>query len=163
MDNLKDTQDYLQNIAHNHIYLQHDRGGRKSFSRFQTDNMITQIRKNGTDNIMVIAEVNVSRFGQYDDKELRRGVSVIIASRAATNGNAADAIDAAMDKSEEIVFDIINQMEQDQINECGLNFDLQRVTWDNIDGPWLENYYGWIVFIPFKGHIPPYDPAKWLS
>ncbi len=163
MDKLNDIQDYQQHLAETHVDLLHNTDGRKAFARFQTDEHITQIKKQATKNIVVILEVNGERLDDIDFKKIRRGISIIFGSRAATNGSAASSIDQAVEKSEEIMFDFINKMHEDQAQGCDMNFDLDRITWDNLEGPWLDNYYGWILFVPFVGHIPPHNPDKWIS
>lgn len=163
MDKLDDIQDYFENLASLHVDLQHNVSARRAFARFKTDEHIMQITKHATPNIVVIAEINGHRIGDIDSKEIRRGISIIFASRAATSGSAATTIDAANQLAEDIMFDFITQMHIDLAEECELQFDLDKLTWDDIEGPWLDNYYGWMLFVPFKGFLPLYNPDKWLS
>ncbi len=163
MNTLEEIQDYYQDLATRHVDLLHDVDGRKAFARFQTDDHITQIRKKATANIVVIAGVNGNRRGDVDDNEIRRGVSIVFATRASTSGNAGTGIDTALEKSEQIMFDFMNKMYQDQQEGCMLEFTLEQCSWDEIDAPWLDNYYGWVLFVPFRGYMPLYNPDKWTS
>jgi hypothetical protein len=163
MNTLEQIQDYFENVATINKDLLHNSGDRKAFSRLNTEEHITEIKKKASANILVIAAVNGQTAGTFDDKQIRRGISLIIASRADTKGNAGDAITAAHEKAEEIMFDIISRLEFDQETGCGLNFDLDKLSWDDIEGPWLENYYGWMLFIPFRGYLSAYNPEKWTA
>jgi hypothetical protein len=138
MTYVDDIQDYFEDLAKKHNDLLHDQNNRKAFARLNTDDQVTQIKKKATDNIVVMADIGGQMIGAIDDKEIKRGVSIIFASRAATSGEAALAIDAANNKAEQIMFDFINRMGYDLDNECQLNFDLEQARWEAIDGPWLE-------------------------
>lgn len=159
LDKLSEIQDYNENLAHLHKDVLHNVDGRVAFARFKSDDQVTQITKNSAQNIVVIAEINGQMIGP--DGELRRGVAIIFASKAAAKGNRQEAIDAANDKSEEIMLDFIAKYRYDQDNECDLAFDLENISWNDIEGPWLQNYYGWMLFLPFKGWLPEYDQDKW--
>jgi len=163
MDTIKQIQDYFEDLAKIHTDLLHLVDGRIAYARLNTDEQVTQITKKATANIVVIAQMNGERTGELDDHQVRRGISIIFASRAITSGPAAAAIDAANEKAEQIMFDFISKMEIDQTNQCGLNLDLEHLSWDAIDGPWLENYFGWMLFVPFRGYLTPYNPEKWTD
>jgi hypothetical protein len=154
-------QDYFQNLATQHKDLLHDQDGKKAFSRLNTEDQITQIKKKATENIVVMADIGGQLSGAIDDKEIKRSVSIIFASRAITSGSAAEAIDEANNKSEQIMFDFINRMFYDLENECELNFEMELARWETIEGPWLDNYYGWMLTIPLRGHLSVFDQTKW--
>jgi hypothetical protein len=163
MTYVDDIQDYFGDLAKKHNDLLHDQNGRKAFARLNTDDQVTQIKKKATENIVVMADIGGQLIGSIDDKEIKRGVSIIFASRAVTSGEAAIAIDNANNKAEQVMFDFINRMSYDLDNECQLNFDLEQARWEAIEGPWLENYYGWMLTIPLRGHLSIFDQTKWTD
>lgn len=162
MDKLSDIQDYLELLCVKHKDLLHS-ADRKVFCRFQADEEVTNLSLSQYENIVVVSDINGQRIGSPDDQDILRGVGIMFASKKKISGGYAAAIDLAINKAEEIMLDFIVRMKLDQQNECGLNFDLDKVSWDSIDAPWLDMYYGWILFLPFKGYLPQYDADKWNS
>jgi hypothetical protein len=165
MTSLKDIQDYVEDLCKKHVGILHLTDGRRGFARLTTDDHITQIKKKATPNIVVISAVNGQRIGDIDENKIRRGVSIIFASHASTSGGRGESVDAANNKSESIMFDFMSRLQKDFEDDCPLLFtlELEKITWDDIEGPWLDNYYGWIMFIPFKTDFPEYDDTKWNS
>jgi len=164
MTTISDIQDYFEALSEKHVDLLHTIDGRRAFARLQTDEHINQIKKKATPNIVVMSTVNGQRIGDVDDQQMRWGLSIIFAARAITSGSAAVAIDAANDKSAAIMFDFIARMQFDMNEECPMQWlEIEKVSWDDIEGPWLDNYYGWLLFVPFKTDMPAFDPEKWTD
>lgn len=163
MDTLAEAEDYFEDLARLHIDLLHELNGRRAFAKLRTEDHILQIKNSITPNIVVVASITGQGIGAEDNNEIRRGVELMFASRASIDGNQALAITAAMNKAEQIMFDWIGKMKYDNENECELNFDLDRIRWEEIDGPWLENFYGWVLYIPFRGYMPAYDEDSWTG
>lgn len=163
MTTIKDIEDYLQDLSSKHKLLLHGIDGRNAFTRFKTASNVDEITMGATENIVVVSSVNGQRLGEVDDKKVRRGISLVFASRADINGSKADAVQLANSTAEDIMFDFITRMDEDQVNDCIALQDLEpeKVSWDDIDGPWLDHYYGWILFVPFKSNLPPYNPDNW--
>lgn len=162
-DSKKNIEDYLEDACELHNDLLHGMNGRRAFAKLRTDDHITEITGQGTENIVVIAGMNGRRIGDIDEKRIRRGVEVMFAVKASQSGNAGVAIRIAIDKAEEIMLDFVSKMENDLKEACDIEFDLENISWDEIDGPWLDNYYGWMLFLPFKGYFPEYDADKWAG
>jgi len=159
---LDEIQNYFEELCRNHKDLLHQDNGNRAFARLNTDDHITQIKKKATQNIIVVAAINGQRIGDVDDQQMRWGLSLIFASRAVTSGNLGSAIDVANNTSAEIMFDFISKMQLDMMEDCGIqNLEVEKISWDDIEGPWLDFYYGWMLFVPFKADMPLYNEAKW--
>lgn len=160
INTLNDLQDYLEELCKAHALISHG-PNRRAFARINTEEHITQIQQRGGANICVVAAINGQRTGEIDSRALRRGVTLLFSSKASRRGERGDAVTAAMETAESIMFDFANQIEQDSDLFCGWQLDLTGMSWDEIEGMWLDNYFGWMLFIPFKGYMPPYNPLVW--
>jgi hypothetical protein len=164
MTTIDQIQDYFEDLCTKHIDLLHNVDGRKAYARLRTEDAITQIKKKSTPNIVVISEVNGQRTGSVDDNELRWGISIIFASRALTVGNLGTAVDNAINKAAEIMFDFIAHMQMDMLEDCPMqSLEVEKVTWQDIDAPWLDHFYGWILFVPFRTDMPVFNPEHWTD
>jgi hypothetical protein len=157
-------EDYIELKCRRHVLIQHNSITRRAFASFRSEEHIRQIQNNITENIVVMSDFNAQRTGNFDDKTIQRGVSIIFASHARNDLDVTAAINAANDTSEEILLDFITEFDKDFEEECGLLrfFQLEKINWESIEGPWLDNYYGWELFIPFKDFLPVHNPDKWL-
>lgn len=163
--NTNDIQNYFEDLCTRHVYLKHDTDGRRAFARFRSDEHIRQIQNSITPNIVVVSAVNGQRIGEFDDKKVRRGISLIFAAQAFVADSVTTAINDAITRAEEIMFDFMTQIDKDFAEGCGplRYFEPEKLSWEDIDGPWLDNYYGWELFVPFKSFMPAYDAAKWSN
>jgi hypothetical protein len=82
------------------------------------------------------------------------------------DGDMDSAIEAAMGESYLVMMDFITRMKKDFIDDsCSwLQYvDFQSMSWNEFEGPWLQNYYGWDLNIPFFAAMPDYDSSKWAA
>lgn len=163
-------QDYLEDLCTKNKIVQHmvpvdgAPDGRRSFARFESDEQMTAIRNNGSRNIVVVADYYGQRIGDVDDQKLRITLSVIYAVKKKPNtGNETEAINEAITTAETIMFQFWNKMEKDFQEGCNAleNLEPDKVTWTKIDQPWLDDYYGWEMHIPFGSYMPSYDAEDW--
>ena len=162
INTLNDLQDYLQELCEKNVRVAHGNNNR-AFARLNTDEHIEQIRRKGGNNIVVVASVSAQRVGEEDDQRLRRGVSILFASKCSSSGERGDAVTVAMDTAESILISFLNKMERDQEELCNLDIDFTKASWEEIEGSWLDDYYGYILFIPYSGYLPAYSPSDWTN
>lgn len=165
MTTLKDIQDYNENLARKHTDLQHEVDGRVSFGRYKDEAIIDELTKSLNQHCVLVSSVNGQRTGDIDERKFRWGMSFMFISKASLEGSRAYAIDAAHDKALEILFDFLNKWEEDQQNDCEVlqAFVLSEASIDEIDSPWLDNFYGWFLFIPYNTRIPCANNNKWIN
>jgi len=63
-----------------------------------------------------------------------------------------------------IMFQFMLRMEKDFEEGCNALESLkpEKMTWDKIDDqPWIDNYYGWDLNIPFGSFLPEYNADDW--
>lgn len=162
--NLEAIRIYFEDLCEKHSDLRHNADGQRAFASLNSDEHIRNIQNHGTPHIVVISSASGQRIGDFDDKKVRRGLSIIFASKAFNNLDVTNSINTANNKAEEIMFDFLNKMDIDFLEECTLlqYFEPEKISWEQIEGPWLDNYYGWELFVPFKSFMPPYNAEKWL-
>lgn len=163
-------QDYLEGLSQRNKDVQHNVLGNKSFARFESGEAVAEIRKNAGKNIVVVASISGQRVGEKDDRILQREVVLRFAVFADKNIDATDGKKTALQKSEEIMFDFMTEMERQQ--EYDLDNDIcsvmhglqpQNFAWQEIEEqPWLINHYGWDLTVPFKVYMPKHNTAKWI-
>lgn len=164
MTTLEDIQDYFEDLCTKHKDILHNTDDRKAFARLRSDDEITQLKKKATPNIVVIAEATGQRIGDVDAGEMRWGISIIFASQASKAGNYGSAVDTAINKAIQIMFDFVSRMQNDMNEDCPMqSLEVEKVSWTDIEGPWLDFYFGWMLFIPFKTDTPIYNADNWTS
>lgn len=159
-------QEYFEGLCEKHVDLRHNFEGRRAFAWFKTESHIREIANAGTENIVVVSALSVQRIGDFDEKRIRRGVSLIFAAKAINNDlDVTEAIKAANAKAEEILLDFVAKIDADFEEGCDelQSFEPEKISWEDIDAPWLDNYYGYELFMPFKSYLPPYDSDKWVE
>ncbi|MGN7786796.1 hypothetical protein ACTJIJ_19845 [Niabella sp. 22666] len=160
INTLNDLQDYLETLCQKNKRVKHSATNR-GFARLNTDEHVEHILRKGGKNIVVVASVSAQRVGDLDDMKLRRGVSLMFASKCSSTGDRGDAVAVAMDTAESILISFLNKMEIDQEELCNLDIDFTNASWEEIEGAWLDDYYGYILFMPYSGYLPAFDEADW--
>jgi hypothetical protein len=161
---LDSMQAYLEELAEKHTEIRHNVNGLRSFAWFQSEEHINQIQNAGGDKVVIVADYNGQRVGDYDDQKVRQVISVRFAVKSNGDDNTT-AIKYAIQKAEEIMFDFVNKMQQDYETECGplKNLEPEKISWNPFDGPWLDSFYGFDLDIPFKTYMPGFDSSKWIA
>ncbi|MBE2229960.1 MAG: hypothetical protein IAE96_04870 [Chitinophagaceae bacterium] len=167
------VQDYLEDACELNKLVGHNKptdvapDGQRTFARFESEEHIRAIVNCAGKNIVVVADCFGQRTGEVDDQSLVYTLQLLFASKKETGtGNETAAINDAIKTAEKIMFQFWTKMEKDFQEGCNALEDLQpeRVTWNPIqDQPWLDDYYGWILSIPFGTYMPEYNDADWDS
>ncbi len=170
--NIDLVQDDVQRMCERHVEIRHNVDGIKSFARFQSGSQISEIKKNAGKTVVVVAAINGRRVGEKDDRMIQRDMILRIAVYAEKDGNVEDAKKIAIQKSEEIMLDLVTQMEKSQEDDtdgdvaCSMWRFLrpEEFSWEEIeDQPWLINHYGWDLTVPFRVYMPNYNADKWIA
>ncbi len=168
---IDEIQDYLERKAELNKIVQHNKilpgkiKPQRAFSRFESDEHIRAIQSCAAENIVIVADYFGQRIGDVDDKRIRLTMQVRFAVRKRANtGDETNAINEAIKKAEIIMFQFWNQMEYDYQEGCHAldALEPEQVTWTRIeDQPWLDDYFGWDLNIPFRSFMPEHTPADW--
>lgn len=168
---IDEIQDYLEELAEKNKIVQHKAAiagrtnSRRAFARFESEEHIAAITNAASNNIVVVADYYGQRIGDIDDKELRMVLEVYFAVKKADGTqNETNAINEAIKTAEKIMFQFWNKMEADFLEGCNAleRLEPDKVTWNKIeDQPWLDDYYGWSLNIPFRSYMPEHNPEDW--
>lgn len=162
---IDEIQDYLENLCLLNKIVKHNENGQRSFSRFESEEHINQIVNNASKNIVVVADYYGQRIGEPDDKRLRLVIEIRFAvKKESGTGDETNAINEAVKKAEQIMFQFMNKMEMDFQEGCNAleTLEPEKITWNRIeDQPWLDDYYGWDLIVPFGSYMPPHDENDW--
>lgn len=161
---IDEIQTYLENLCIHHTDVQHTVNGQRSFARFQSDDQIREIQNHAGSNLVIVSDFQGNRVGDYDEGKMRMTMEIMFMVNAVVIDDVTDAINTAVKKSMSILFDFLSKMELDyEADDCGpLRFlESEKASWQKVEGPWLDNYYGWFLSIPFKSYMPAYNAAKW--
>lgn len=164
-------QNYVDDLARRNKEVKHMAitescpNGQRCFSRFESEEHISEIKNNGGKKIVVVADVYGQRIGEPDDKRILVTVQLRFAvKKEAATENETNAVNAAVKLAEKIMFQFSNQMEKDFEAGCndldGLQAD--KFSWDKIEEqPWLDDYYGWDLTVTFLHYIPEHSDDDW--
>jgi len=168
---IDEFQDYLESKCELNKLVAHNKAtvaaptGQRTFARFESDEHITAIVNGAGVNIVVVADVYGQRTGDADDSRLRYTVQLRFASKKVTGtGNETEAINEAVQRSENIMFQFLSLMEKEFKEGCNAleTLEPEKVTWNKIDDqPWLDDYYGWDLNLAFGSFMPESDAADW--
>jgi hypothetical protein len=168
---IDEIQDYLEAKCQLNKLVQHNKilAGKtkpqRTFARFESDEHIRAIQNCAGENIVVVADFYGQRIGEIDDKQLRMTLQLRFACRKPVGTkDETTAINEAVKKAEKLMFQFWNQMESDFQDGCNAlqNLEPEQVTWNKIDdAPWLDNYYGWDLNIPFGSYMPEHNTEDW--
>ena len=168
---IDEIQDYLElkcelnKLVKHNVVLSAGEAPQRAFARFESDEHITMINNNGAKNIVVVADYHGQRIGDVDEKKLRMTVEVIFAvKKEPATEDETNAINDALKLAEKIMFQFWNQMEKDYQEGCNALEYLEpgNVNWNKIDDqPWLNDFYGWILNVPFGSYMPGHDEGDW--
>lgn len=169
--NIDVLQDYLQSLCESNKDVQHLKivapavKAQHAFARFESEEHIAAIKNCGAKNIVVVADYYGQRVGDADDYRTRLTVQIRFAVRRLNGtGNVTEAINDAVTKAEDIMFQFIAKMDKDFREGCNAleAMEPERITWDKIEEqPWLDDYYGWDLNLSFGSYMPPYDENDW--
>lgn len=160
-------QEYVQSLCELHTEILHVDGTRTGFVKMQSDQDIQSIPQDAGSMIVVVSNFIGRAIGDYDTHKLRQNASLMFLKRTASNTGAPyqevqDAQDAAM----AVMFDFYSRMKFDyDQDDCGpLKYiRTELMTFTPVDGPVLEEHYGWEMTIPFDAYAPSYNPVKWTD
>lgn len=168
---IDELQDYLEDLCVKNKLVEHTKvtdlnpEGQKAFARFESNDQVNQITQSAAKNIVVVADYFGERVGAPDDKRMRAVVQLIFAvKKEAATEDETSAINDAIKLAEKIMFQFMTRMEKDMEDGCNAleALEPEAMRWDAIENqPWLDDYYGWELSIPFKSYIPAYDADDW--
>lgn len=164
-------QDYLEELSEKNKLVAHNKvtnsaqAGQRTFARFQSEEHIRAIQNCAGKNIVVVADCYGQRTGEVDDQALLYTVQLLFASRKETGtGNETAAISDAIKQAEQIMYQYWTKMEKDFQVGCNALEDLkpEQISWSPIDDqPWLDDYYGWVLNVPFGSFMPEHNENDW--
>ncbi|THU34254.1 hypothetical protein FAM09_24865 [Niastella caeni] len=161
----KEFEDYVKSLCIKHKDVLHDDTTRRAFIRFQSGEDVESIPNNAGSVLVVIDNFTGRAIGTVDEARLQQQVSLLfVVNVAVTDGNMYVAVESALQKAMNIMFDFYARMIRDMQNDdCGpLRFLMaDQMNFFPVDGPVLENHYGWQMDLPFNVNAPAYNADKW--
>jgi hypothetical protein len=165
---IDEIQDYIEALAISHTEVAHTKNGKVCFAGYLTEEHINQITNKGGKNIVVIAEYSGQVIGDFEEDKARQTLQVLfLVKKETATGNRSNEIRTAIKKSLSILFDFLSKMKKDyKDDDCGplKGLEPERASWNIFnDQPFLDEYYGYELNIPWKSNLPPYNVAKWSN
>lgn len=161
----KEFEDYLLSLCIQHTMVLHDNVNRRAFVRMQSHEDLQSIPNNAGSILVVMNTFSGRAIGSIEEHKLQQNASILfLVHIGPTNGDPYAAIQSALQKAHDIMFDFYARMKEDQRNDdCGpLRYLVaERMTFFPVDGPVLEAHYGWEMNVPFNVKAPAYNAAKW--
>lgn len=168
---IDEVQDYLEErciknklVAHTKV-TERNPEGQRSFARFESNEQMNQITSSQAKNIVVVADYYGQRIGDADDKRMRAVIQLRFAvKKDAASGDEQNAVNDAIKLAEKIMFQFMVRMEKDMQDGCNAleALEPEKMVWDKIEEqPWLDDYYGWDLSVPFRSYIPEYNADDW--
>ncbi len=162
---IQPLQEYGKSLCEKHKLLLHVDGVNVVFIRFQTWEDIAAISTVAADYMVIFDNLAGQAVGDPQSNQLQQRVTWLFLKRAApADGAPFDVIEDAQQKAMDIMFDFYVRMMHDQAtDDCGpLRFLIpEQMSFDAVDGPVEDNYYGWLMTIPLNVSLPAYDANKW--
>jgi len=159
-------QDYLKQLCIQHVDVLHVDFVHVACIRFQSDEDLNQLPHHAGSMLVVVDNFIGRAVGDPDQQMMRQIVTLLFLKRTATGttGDPAGEVMAAQTKALDVMFQFYARMCHDkQVDDCGIlrYLNTESMNWAPVDGPVLENHYGWEMSIPFDARFPGYDPLKW--
>lgn len=158
---IKETSDYFTLLSEQHVEVKHGEKNR-AFCRFQDMEQFNQLRNHAAKNIVLVKSFFGAASGEFDDSETYN-VMVLCFSAYAKTVSSAEIV-VASEKAFRIMMDFWVRMRIDfEENNCAWlkDVDFEKIRYDEIEQPWLQNHYGWDLVIPYKSRLPAFDFARW--
>jgi hypothetical protein len=163
----QEFENYIEHLCREHVDILHGSNGIVAFSKLRSETEVTELVNNAGENIVIIGRFNGRAVGEKDEQAYRQSAVIRFACYAKNNGvdSPTAGIDDAIAKAEMIMYQFIARMRKDyKDDDCGAlqHVELQNLNWNEIDERiYLQNHYGWDLFINYKNYFPGFDAAKW--
>lgn len=159
-------QDYVKSLCEKHKDILHVDGTNTGFVRMQSDQDIQSIPSTAGSLIVLVSNFIGRAIGDNDSHRLRQNASLMFLKRVSTTTDPYQAVQDAQDKAMQVMFDFYTRMKFDYAEDsCGPMqwAKPELMTFTPVDGPILEDHYGWEMTIPFDPFAPAYNPANWTD
>jgi len=161
----KEFEDYIKTLCIQHVDVLHNDNTNRAFIRFQSDEDVNSIPNNAGKALVVIDNFTGRAIGTVEEARLQQNTSLLFLINVGdTAGNPYAAIEAALQKAMGIMFDFYTRMVKDmEDDDCGpLRYLMaEAMNFFPVNGPVLENHYGWQLDVPFNVNAPAYNADKW--
>lgn len=158
-------QNYIETLCTKHKDVLHDPANNRAFIRFQSDEDLQSIPNNASGTMVSLGDFTGKAIGEPDENKIRQTATLLfLVNAVSVEGDPYAGIAAAQVKAQDVMFQFYARMKKDYFDDdCGpLRYiEPEGMTYAPIDGPVLENSYGWQMNIPFKANAPAYNPLKW--
>lgn len=160
----KEFEDYARDLCIKNKQVLHDDQTNRAFIRFQSEEDIESIPNNAGNVLVIVDNFTGHATGTADDSLLQQNISLLFLVKCSLDSNRYNAIQACQAKAIGILFDFYAKMKNDMVeDDCGPLRGLvpEQMTFAPVDGPLLEDHFGWQLTLPFNVNAPSYDPNKW--
>lgn len=156
---LKELSEYFEQLCEEHVDVAHSTTNR-AFCRYQDMEELAQLRNAAGKNIVVVKSFFGVASGEFDDAEMQNTM-VLCFSSYAKAVKSSEIIEAS-EQSFQILLDFVTRMRKDfEDQPCPWKIDWERIQFDEIEQPWLQNHYGWDLLIPYRTVLPAYNENRW--
>ncbi len=158
-------QAYIKDLCIKHKQVLHNDVSNIAFVRMQSHDDLSAIKSIASGMLVIMSTFTGRAIGAPDDNMLQQHASLIFLNRQPTGtGDPAGEIEDAQELAMGVMFDFYARMKKDQADDdCGIMQYLisEQMIFSPVDGPVLEDHYGWEMIIPFSTDAPAYDGNKW--
>jgi hypothetical protein len=158
-------REFFENLARNHTALNHTEttprffAWDKDFLREKQNSLVYPI--------LMLSPLggNIRDNGAGHVKDIKSGGFAVLISEKRAGGDPASR-EEIYDTAFSIGLDILAKMKElAKAGNCaGLGFDLNRVSYELLDYPWLDNCYGYAFMLPLSQVLSlTVNPLAWRS
>lgn len=160
---LKEASDYLEELATKHKDVLHSEKN-FAFCRFQDQQQFNKLSSTAARNIIIVGGYSGRAVGRWEDAQAKTTLSIRFSCYSKTV-NSVDIIEA-VEKSLNLLLDFWVRLRHEyEVNTDNCPWmrwiDWENISFDEVEGPWLQNHYAWDLAIPYKTYLPDYDASKW--
>lgn len=160
-----DFQAYAKQLSIKNKDVLHDDINNVAFIKLFSRDELNKITTSGSTMLVVVTMFTGKAIGSPDQSQLMQHASLMFLKRVSPNsGDPSSDIETAQQIAMEVMFQYYAKMKKDQRDDdCGV---LQYLVSDQmiftpVEGPVIEDHYGWEMIIPFGADAPGYDGTKW--
>ena len=158
-------QAYIKNLCIINKNVLHNDGNNVAFVRMQSGDDLNKITSNASSTLVIVSTFTGRAIGSTEDGRLQQMATLTFLNKPTVNtGNPSDEIETAQQLAMEVMFEFYARMIQDQrTDDCGILQYLvaNQMIFTPVEGPVIEDHYGWEMTLPFGGDVPEYDATKW--
>lgn len=159
--------DYIRDLCTRHKDVLHSDTTRVAYAHIQTRNELEKITTTAGRMAVIFSNYVGRAVGEFDDSRMNQTASLLFLYRPlGATGDPAGEVKGAQQLAGDVMLQFYMRMKKDfEDDDCGILkwVKFEQMHFELVDGPVLEEHYGWEMSIPFDARFPAYDATKWNS